>query len=76
MAYNDKDDRSMYIQKFKVLLSIIVLALIGFFFMVSSLLAFHTYLASRNLTTCKNMLSNVYRGIFVMDENIIHEGVA
>ena len=47
--------------------------------MVSSLLVFHTYLASNNLTTCKDTDINnkqFNRGVFIMDENIIYESMA
>ena len=50
---------------------------IGFFLMVSSMLTFHTYLASKNLTTCiiHNNVNN-FRGISLMDEDILYESMA
>jgi len=60
------------------LLALVSLICIGFFLMVSSLFAFHTYLISKNLTTCKHwiLLSFSFRGASVLDENFIHESLA
>jgi hypothetical protein len=47
---------------------------IGFLIMVSSLICFHTYLASKNLTTCKSLLT--FRGISLLDEDNIFKDLA
>lgn len=36
------------------ILCMVAVIMVGFFFMVSSLFVFHTYLISMNLTTCKS----------------------
>ena len=44
---------------FKIFLAIDIAIMTGFFFMVSSLLCFHTYLASKNLTTCNTFVTKL-----------------
>jgi hypothetical protein len=58
------------------LLAGVALTLVGFFFMVSSLLAFHIYLISKNLTTCMPLILTLCRGIPILDEDLLYESVA
>lgn len=53
-----------------------LLTLIGFFLFVSSLLAMHTYLISRSLTTCKLHSSLSYRGVPLVDEDFLSQSLA
>jgi hypothetical protein len=56
---------------------IFMMILAGFFLLVASLLPFHLYLASKNLTSCKtiNLIIN-FRGVPIMDENNLSQSVA
>jgi hypothetical protein len=49
--FNDPNYLSEMSNYMKGILIFVAIILVGFFFMVASLLVFHTYLASRNLTT-------------------------
>jgi len=70
------NDLSSISQYMWTILVINLLIIIAFFFFVGSLFVMHTYFISKNLTTCKRPQNLRFRGVPIMDEDLLHEGLA